>query len=306
MEQDPIKVWRDPTSYPFIPDHFIECPLGQDDLSHEYYSLSSQGVPSFYLKQENLMKENSMDKPLTTHTTTSPSKRAKTMASLAPSTLRMRVRVVREFIGFCAKWLHLPITMEHVLNPQVVAKYMGFHVAKGTSESSLHVYATHLHQVALTFVTTPTCPKMLPSIDAPTLASIMEWFSNLNSKLLASITSHYKAKPNLTLWRVWEACLSKWHTFQAKWVSEGGSGRAFAWQMTFPMKHVAHPTPHTPCFHPHNPGKEGQVDPLPCKGVPRVCALHVGGGPLPTPNEGGGLEAHPQRLLHEVHTPLCV
>lgn len=220
VEDDPIKVWQDPSSYPFIPDHFIVCPLGQHDLEHEYYSLTSQGVPSFYLKQENLLKDNSTNKPLTISTSTSTTKKAKiTMAPLSPSTLNMRVRVMREFIGFCAKWLHLPITMEHVMNPQVVAKYMGFHVAKGTSEGSLHLYATHLHQVALTFVNTPTCPKILSTLATSTKASIMEWFSNLNGKLLASISTHYKAKANITLWRVWEACLSKWHSFQAKLVS---------------------------------------------------------------------------------------
>jgi hypothetical protein len=249
VDDDAIKVWQDPSSYPAIPDHFIECPLGEQELEREYYSLTYQGVPSFYLKQEKLLEEVSTDKPLTTPTKTSSTKRAKTtMASLSPSTIKMRLRVMREFIGFCVKWLLLAPTMEHVMDPQVVAKYMGFHVAKGTLEGSLHVYATHLHQVAITFVNTPKCPKILPPILDHFKPAIMEWFANLNSKLLSSMSIHPKPKSNITLWRVWEACLSKWHTLQSKMVSRVGCmgvilTKCIAWST--PLSHCNahhHPT----------------------------------------------------------------
>lgn len=228
IDEDPTKVWQDPHSHPHIPDHIIMCPLGQDELKNEFYSLTHQGVPSFYLKQERLLKEISSNKPLTMDLPTSSTKKARrSMAPLAPATIEMRVRVMREFIGFCARWLHLPPTMEHVLNPQVVAKYMGFHLAKGNKESTLHLYATHLHQVASTFVSTTMCPKALPPLASPTLTmpNVMAWYTNLIAKLLASSPTH-KAKPNLTLWGVWQACLTKWDSFQDKL-------KVGAWAMEF-------------------------------------------------------------------------
>ena len=66
MDEDPIKVWQDPHSHPLIPHNIIMCPLGQEDLEHEHYSLSHQGVPSYYFNQEKLLKETSSNKPLTT------------------------------------------------------------------------------------------------------------------------------------------------------------------------------------------------------------------------------------------------
>lgn len=260
VDEDPIKVWQDPHSHPPIPDHIIMCPLGQDDLEHEYYSLTHQGVPSFYLKQEKLLKEASSNKPLTMPIPTSSTKKAKkAMAPLAPSTLDMRVRVMREFIGFCAKWLHLPPTMEHVLNPQVVAKYMGFHLAKGNKESTLHLYATHLHQVASTFVSTTMCPKALTPMASPTLTSVMAWYVNLVAKLLATSPTQPKAKSSITLWGVWQACLTKWSSFQHKL-----NVRSDAWRgglQCAPTTHHMPPNPMCkPLSHQGLVGQQGQVD----------------------------------------------
>lgn len=302
IEDDPIKVWQDPQAYPSIPDHIILCPLSQEDTKHEFYSLTHQGVPSFYLNQERVLKHTSLNKSLTMAMPTSPSRMAKTtMAPLSPSTLEMRVRVMREFIGFCVKWLHLPATMEHVLNPQVVSKYIGFHLAKGNTHGTINLYASHLHQVASTFASTTRCPKMLTSIESPSTQALMDWYTNLNGKLLASSSSHYKAKSTITLWSVWEACLTKWSSFQAKFkVGEGGAHGVHVEGV-----HQTHnqSSPHSPTM---AVGPQGQVDQGACKGVPRVCALHDGGGHPPATHEGGGLEGGPQLLLHQGPPPMHV
>jgi len=217
IDMDSITTWRDPKAFPSKPDHFIVCPLDGDQLK-ESYSLSSIGVTSFYKTQEKAMIDYFTHPPLSKVIHTSTHKKAKlSMSEVAPSTLETRVKVMRDFIGFCTFWLHLLITMEHVLNPQVVAKYLGFHVAKGNQESYMKVIATHLHQVA-SFVSSPLCPKAtILQGDVDSIKSIMAWFTNLNGSILASISTHCKAKKKgITLWSVWQAVTTKWDTFLAK------------------------------------------------------------------------------------------
>lgn len=213
---DPIKVWQDPKAYPPIPSDFIPCPLNESQLD-EPYSLSTQGKPSFYSKQEEALSDFFTKPPLTKPIPTSSSKRAKSnMRPLALETINMRVRTMDEFIGFCTKWLHLMPTMEHAMDPQVVAKYMGFHVAKGTQHSTLKRISTHLHQ-SIIFVNSEHCPRKHQAQDGATHKSTMDWFTNLNGSLLASISTHFKARDKgITLWSVWEATLSQWEAFQAK------------------------------------------------------------------------------------------
>lgn len=217
-EWDPIKEWVDPNAYPFFPKHFIPCPLTHDELKQPF-SLDVVGIPSFYRAQEKAMVEFYTSKPFTIPT--SPTKKAKaSMAALAPDTLDLRVRVMREFIGFTTKWLHLPATMEHVLNPQVVAKYIGFHVAKGNKESYMHSTSIHLSQVA-TFVNLEDCPKRLDPLDDATWRKVDGWYTNIKG-FLASISTHYQAKEKgITLWSVWQAVLSMWASFLAKFKVSG-------------------------------------------------------------------------------------
>lgn len=217
-EEDHMAVWRDPNAHPTIPDDFIKCPLSDGELK-DYYSLSHQGAPNSYLNQERAMRRFFSNPPLTKEVPTTPSSSKKgkaNMKALAPATLELRVRTMDEFIGFCAKWLNLTPTMEHALSPQVVAKYMGFHVAKGSEERTLKRIATQLHQ-SITFITHKDFPsKHSTHVDAPSLKALDDWYSNLNGKIMASISTHKQAiKKGVTLWSVWEASLSKWQAFQA-------------------------------------------------------------------------------------------
>lgn len=209
-------MWQDHDAFPLFPEDFIPCPLSEWDLN-DYYSLSHQGPTSFYCKQERAMESFYLNPPLTKALPTSTSKRAKaSMNPLSPETIIMRRRTLGEFVGFCAKWLNLTPTMELVLDPQLVAKYMGFHVAKGTSLSTMKRIATNLHQ-AIAFIASPHCRKLLPPIGETKMGAIMNWYTNLNGKIFASITTHYKAKEKgITLWSVWQASLNKWQAFQDK------------------------------------------------------------------------------------------
>lgn len=202
---------------------------------------------STYGKQEEALATFSLDPPLTKplpHSTSTKKRMGKhNMKPLSHPTLETRVRTLREYVGFAFKWLDLRPTMELVLHPQVVAKYFGFHVAKGTQEGTLKRIATHLHQ-ATTFVLSNECPKTPPSLSTTHTNKTLEWYTNLNGKILASISTTYKAKERgTTLWEVWEATTTKWTKFLANFKVGGlGGARPCIEQ----PKHMAHPHP---CLH---------------------------------------------------------
>lgn len=218
-EDDPIKAWQDPSSHPDLPSTFIPCPLSKEQLA-EPYSLTTTGATTpFYTKQEAAMRQFYIDPPLTKPISSpSTSKRGAkaSMQPMAEPTIATRARTMAELVGFAAKWLHMEPSMELASNPIVVAKYIGFHVAKGTKESTLTKITTHLHQVHLTFIPSTACPK-LTHHDPPHASKVNDWYTNLCAKMLASVTKHYKAKEEgTTLWQVWEAISHKWQAFQAK------------------------------------------------------------------------------------------
>lgn len=223
-EEDPIKAWVGSIANPTTPDDYIPCPLTGTQLSQPY-SLDQQDASTpFYKKQEKAMRAFYNNPPLNKAITTSSSKRGKaTMQPLSSSTIDLRVRTLNELVGFCAKWLNLPATMEHALNPHIVAMYLGFHVAKGSSHATLTKIANQLKQAQLTFINQDYCPKMLPNPSPSFTSTLNDWYTNLGGKF-SSMEKHHKAKlESTTLWMVWEATTSKWNTFLAKLkVSEGG------------------------------------------------------------------------------------
>lgn len=244
---DPILEWQDPQAHPSMPDHFIGCPLSLDQLK-EYYSLPSiGGLTSFYLKQEKAMTDYYTNPPLTKAIPIGQTKKAKaSMTEIAPSTMETRVKVMREFVGFAHKWLHLPSTMEHALNPQVVAKYFGFHVAKGNQEGYLKTIGTNLHQASM-FVASPHCPKSTHGAqDDEHTKATMDWYTNLNGHILASISSHYQAKEHgITLWSAWQAVEAKWGTFLDKFKVSGWLAclGTHAPSSPHPLPTPSHPSP---------------------------------------------------------------
>ena len=149
-----------------------------------------------------------LTKPISSPSTSKRGAKA-SMQPMAEPTIATRARTMAELVGFAAKWLHMEPSMELASNPIVVAKYIGFHVAKGTKESTLTKITTHLHQVHLTFIPSTACPK-LTHHDPPHASKVNDWYTNLCAKMLASVTKHYKAKEEgTTLWQVWEAISHK-------------------------------------------------------------------------------------------------
>lgn len=248
VDEDPTEVWQSHDVYPTIPHAYIPCPLSKGQLD-ECYSLPlvaphEMAPNKLYAKQENAMCAFYLDPPLTKPMPTNTKGKAKHyMRPLSSQTLDTRVRTLREYVGFAYKWLGVKATMELVVHPQVVAKFFGFHVAKGTQEGTLVRIATHLSQ-ATSFIMSTHCPKPQGPPMGPThLKATSQWYTNLNGKLLASIRSTYKSREKpATLWNVWEATLSKYAKFVAKLkVSKGAIPLCtFTHALTLPHHTLTH------------------------------------------------------------------
>jgi hypothetical protein len=75
------------------------------------------------------------DPPLTK---TARSSKKPRMLPQEPSSIQTKMKVLGQYIGFCVKWLHLDATMEWVMRPLVVAKFLGFQEAKGNKPSTIN------------------------------------------------------------------------------------------------------------------------------------------------------------------------
>jgi hypothetical protein len=132
-----VAQWRD-TTLPKYPGHFIQCPLAEEQL-HEYYSLervleeSQQEGQPFHIEHTALqafMKKPPLTKP------TKKGKRPK-LAPMEKGSIGTRNSVLSQFLGFCYLWLNLEPTMGLVMEPHIVAKFMGYLEAKGLAYSTM-------------------------------------------------------------------------------------------------------------------------------------------------------------------------
>lgn len=118
-------------------------------------------------------------------------------------------RVVRQFVGFCVLYLGLAPTMDHVMEPICVAKYWGFHVAKGTSVASIKKDMVCLSQVP--FYIFNKCINGTTTFDRSYTKDVQKWYTNLLSQLKAKLRAISKATTpssltkGITLHGVWES-----------------------------------------------------------------------------------------------------
>lgn len=217
-----------PTSHTTFPKGYISCPLDPNNLraSYSLTSHSPQVVdgPSLYHDQEQAYIQSKTTRDLSRPITPHSKREASNQTLLSPQTIQSRVDATRAFIGFCVLHLHLDPMMELLMEPLYVAKYLGFHVAKRTSFSTINKMATHLKQMAK-FVDSQACPKGTNITWSPYWSKqVLNWFSNLKTKALLEWKEH-KEEPAIdtTLWSVWEHTLNKWNSFLEKFkVSANG------------------------------------------------------------------------------------
>lgn len=215
MEEDDRALWESASAWDKLPAYLPACPLRADELRLPY-SLSrvqpqATAAGSLFSQQTEAMHLFYSDPPLT-----KPTKRHKpAMKTLALSTLASRQRTMDEFVGFAAQWLGNTPTMELVMRPLSVAKYLGFLLARGCAISTLKRAATHLGQ-AVTFVISEHCPGSR-SWSGAWMEQVDDWYANLNSRLSALLSSHpiNYTFVDLSLWEAWEHSLSAWASFKA-------------------------------------------------------------------------------------------
>lgn len=221
MEDDPMKLWKSTKAWDTFPDdNYIPCPL-QGDILHAPYSLPNvmEEEPSLYMRQVEAYTIWMGNPPLTK---TSMYSKAPKMSPLDPDTIHSRLTTIDYLAGFAKQHLGLEPTMELILFPQVVAKFNGFHLARGNSTTYIKKHATNM-AMAIDFVISTHCPKLIPYGEVY-IRHVVEWHHNLNSKMFASITPHpsTKAPQDVTLFDVWNHINASWDKFKGDFEVSGG------------------------------------------------------------------------------------
>lgn len=248
-----MEQWQASWPWPEFPEHFIPCPLRGDQLTRMYYSLErvqetalQPGDP--YYEQDAAMASFLADPPLTKKV--QPGKRAR-MAGLGATSIAIRREELSKFVGFLVAFLHRLPNLQHVMRPQLVAKYMGFLQARGLEWSSMKkvgsgllgasmwgtcglptglmaalewrpIHACHLAMQAannlagtVAFVTHRACPHA-PVWSKEYIANVQDWYANLQNWLTQRTKANPHGRPpsSITLWRAWEASQAKWDRFK--------------------------------------------------------------------------------------------
>lgn len=88
-----------------------------------------------YKSQEEALETFFLNPPIN-KTSTRPGKRNRLKPN-GTTTLKTKKKEIGQFVGFCVLWMGLEPTMEHLMSPILVAKYVGFMIAKGLSTSTI-------------------------------------------------------------------------------------------------------------------------------------------------------------------------
>lgn len=130
--------WKSSAPWPEFPDHLIPCPLEGEQLKNMYYSLErvqqaalEPGQP--YHEQNEALGPFLADPPLTKNQM---GKRVR-MAGIGATSIAIRRQELSKFVGFLVMYLHQLPNMQHVMQPQLVAKYLGFLKARGLEWTSI-------------------------------------------------------------------------------------------------------------------------------------------------------------------------
>jgi len=133
-----LQAWQTNQGFHDLPTDFIDCPLNEEQR-RQYYSLEQVAAHelqpgSSYAHEWDALQSFLTNPPL--NQVEQGGKKPR-MAPKQASTTTTRQKVLSLFLGFCFKWLHLNPTMELVMKPMVVAKYMGFMKAKGLASTTM-------------------------------------------------------------------------------------------------------------------------------------------------------------------------
>ena len=218
-----MEEWRGSQGHPEFPDGPIQPPCSKEELMG-YFSLDNvaprhlePGTTSgdqlsslvTYLKDAPLTKKA---KPHTSSTSG--------MASQQATTIATKKKTISQFLGFCLSHLHLSPTLEHIMRPTLVAKFIGFHEAKGSKPSTIKRVVDQLASLT-PFVSSPRFCPCVPQFPQSFISQVDDWYTNLCGKANSKAIRHYKklAPPakDVTLWQIMEGAKAKWNAFVASY-----------------------------------------------------------------------------------------
>jgi len=143
-DDEKLAWWRGRDAHDDFPDYMIAWPLSSDHpLLKAEYSLGTNASKAkhktpTYDQQILKLVETMEDVPINC-TNRGKTKKAR-MAAYDSTTISTRTKHAGFFIGFCVNVLGLKANLEHTCDAQTVAKYWGWHKAKGTKVCGVHAH----------------------------------------------------------------------------------------------------------------------------------------------------------------------
>lgn len=223
MEDENMEKWLSRTGWEWLPDNFIECPLGEDQL-REFYGVEraaeDAGVSLDIWEEQVALFQNTLTHPQPSH------KRHRggtQMKPAKPSTVRNKVKTIGQLVGFAVRHQGREASMSLVMEPQVLAKYIGFLTAKKLASSSIMLEVKELRAV-VDFVQSRAWKWEKPW-EAGQPEEVMLWLKCQHNKLKAGAPVMRKPGTTVTLWAAWSHQLQVWDDFIK--LFEVGRGRCW-------------------------------------------------------------------------------
>lgn len=189
MEAIEIDDWKGYDVDSDFPKGIIYCPLDEDVLKQPYsiHSVLKKDPSldlSIYMSQMEAYKVEMGHPSLNQHPCAPMGLRP-----LETPTIASYSRAIDEFVGFCSLHLGFEPSMELIMYPQLIAKYMGFHMAKGNSPSTLNKIARQMMR-GIWFVISHECPNKDTTYSSQAIIEVVNWLSNLEHDTHHDISIH--------------------------------------------------------------------------------------------------------------------
>lgn len=215
------EAWQEREGFEEFPLDTIPCPLTRDQL-REPYSLSCvdpvavTGVASIFKKQQEAYHRFSKNPPLTYGRVGNPKSAKQSMTPLEDSTIQIRCQHINHFTGFCVKWLGAEANYSNIMDPIMVAKYVGYHQTKGHSNSTIKTFLSSLNST-IYFVTSHFCPST-PTWSVDYIDKTKAWFNNLQGSMAITPKTMIisTSASQHTLWEVWQVAKDRWQALKDK------------------------------------------------------------------------------------------
>lgn len=215
MEASCVDDWKayDPNNE--FPSGLIYCPLDDDALKQAYsmpslVKMNSSLEINKYMAQMEAYKVE-MGHPSLHQHPCAPSD----IQQLETTTIASYSRTIDEFVGFCLLHLDVDPSIELIMFPQLIAKYMGFHLARGNSPSTLNKIARQMMR-GVWFAISYECPNKTYTFTSDAINEVVRWLTSLEHDTHHAIPIHPKFITNgTTLYHLWQSIDTKWDTFKS-------------------------------------------------------------------------------------------